>query len=392
MQAFDLSAPASSMPRSGIRAFMDLAWTAGDVIHLEVGEPNFPTPPHIVEAAARAARNGQTKYVANAGVAELREAIADKIRRSNGYVASRDDVVVTAGGVQALYLSMLALVEPGDGVLVPDPGWPNFRMIATLLNGVVQPYRLRAAQEYQPCIEDLDAATTSSTKVLILNSPSNPLGSVMTAARISEILEWSRDRGIWIISDECYDEIVFDESFVSPRSLGSPENVIACYSFSKTYSMTGWRVGYAVAGRADVRDSLAKLQEPLISCVSAPVQAAAVAALRGPQEVVTDMRDAYLARRDAAVLALRSAKKVDVLVPSGAFYLWLDTSPWVADDWALATAMLDQAGVAVAPGSAFGAGGAGFVRISLATEMPVLLDGIGRILAFLDSTRQQAAG
>jgi aspartate aminotransferase len=379
------------MPRSGIRAFMDLAWAAGDVIHLEVGEPNFPTPPHIVEAAARAARDGHTKYVANAGVAELREAIADKIQRCNDYPASRDDVVVTAGGVQALHLSMLALVGPGDGVLMPDPGWPNFRMITTVLNGVVQPYRLRAKEQYQPCIQDLDAATTPSTKALILNSPSNPLGSVMSASRISEILEWSRERGIWIISDECYDEIVFDESFVSPRSLGSPENVIACYSFSKTYSMTGWRAGYAVAGRADVRDSLAKLQEPLISCVSAPVQAAALAALRGSQDPVTDMRDAYLTRRNAAVQALRSAK-VDVLVPSGAFYLWVDTSPWVADDWALATAMLDQAGVAVAPGSAFGARGAGFVRISLATEMSVLLEGIGRILAFLDGTRQQAAG
>jgi aspartate aminotransferase len=379
------------MPRSGIRAFMDLAWSAGDVIHLEVGEPNFPTPPHIVEAAARAARDGQTKYVANAGVVKLREAIADKIRLRNGYPAGRDDVVVTAGGVQALHLSMLALVGPGDGVLVPDPGWPNFRMITTVLNGVVQPYRLRAREQYQPCVEDLDAAATSSTKVLILNSPSNPLGAVLSAARISEILQWSGERGIWIISDECYDEIVFDESFVSPRSLGSPENVIACYSFSKTYSMTGWRVGYAVAGRADVRDALAKLQEPLISCVSAPVQAAAVAALSGPQDVVGTMRDAYLTRRDAAVRALRSAK-VDVLVPAGAFYLWADLSPWVADDWVLATAMLDQAGVAVAPGSAFGEGGAGYVRISLATEMSVLLAGIERMLAFLDGARQRAAG
>jgi aspartate/methionine/tyrosine aminotransferase len=382
MPTFDLSPSTVSMPRSGIRAFMDLAWAAGDVIHLEVGEPNFPTAPHIVEAAARAARDGQTKYVPNAGVPELRHAIADKIRRRNGYAASGDDVVVTAGGVQALHLSMLALIRPGDGVLIPDPGWPNFGMITTVLGGVSQPYHLRQRDGYRPCVEDLDAAATPPTRAMILNSPSNPLGSIVSDARVAEILEWSRERGIWVISDECYDEIVFGPGFVSPRSLSPSEHVISCYSFSKTYSMTGWRIGYAVAPRADVRDCLAKLQEPLIACVNAPTQAAALAALSGPQNVVADMRHVYLARRDAAMAALRAAQ-VDVLAPSGAFYLWVDVSPWVADDWELAAALLTQARVAVAPGSAFGVHGAGFVRISLATEMSALLEGIDRIVGFL---------
>jgi aspartate aminotransferase len=382
MPAFDLSPSTVSMPRSGIRAFMDLAWAAGDVIHLEVGEPNFPTAPHIVEAAARAARDGQTKYVPNAGVPELRASIADKIRRRNGYAVSADDVIVTAGGVQALHLSMLALIRPGDGVLVPDPGWPNFSMITTVLGGVSQPYHLRRRDGYQPFVEELDAAATPSTKAVVLNSPSNPLGSIMSEARASQILRWSRERGIWIISDECYDEIVFGQDFVSPRSLSPSDHVISCYSFSKTYSMTGWRIGYAVAPRADVRDCLAKLQEPLIACVNAPTQAAALAALLGPQDVVGDMRHAYLARRDAAIAALRAAG-VNVLAPSGAFYLWADVSPWAADDWALAAALLTHARVAVAPGSAFGAHGSGFVRISLASEMSALIEGIQRILGFL---------
>ncbi len=143
MSSFTLPAATSSMPRSGIRAFMDLAWAAGDVIHLEVGEPNFPTPPHIVEAADRAARAGMTRYVPNAGVGELREAIAAKLQARNGWSVTSDNVVVTAGGVQALHLALLALLEPGDGVLIPDPGWPNFRMIVTVLSGGVQPYRLR---------------------------------------------------------------------------------------------------------------------------------------------------------------------------------------------------------------------------------------------------------
>jgi aspartate aminotransferase len=388
---FDLSAPTNAMPRSGIRAFMDLAWAAGDVIHLEVGEPNFPTPPHIVEAAARAARDGQTRYVPNAGVPELRQAVADKVRRRNGYPAAGDDVIITAGGIQALHLSMLALIGPGDGVLVPDPGWPNFRMITTMLGGVVQPYPLRPNQRYQPRVEDLDAAANPATRAMILNSPSNPLGSIVSEARVAEILAWSRERGIWIISDECYDEIVFDQAHASPRSLGWSDHVISCYSFSKTYSMTGWRVGYAVVGRDDLRALLAKLQEPLIACVNAPAQAAALAALAGPQEVVAGMRRAYQDRRDAAIAALRAAQ-VEVLAPSGAFYLWADVSPWTTDDWALGTDLLYEARVAAVPGSAFGAHGAGFLRISLATEMPALLEGIRRILEFLAARGRLAPG
>ncbi|MGH9294590.1 MAG: pyridoxal phosphate-dependent aminotransferase, partial [Acidimicrobiales bacterium] len=319
------------MSRSGIRVFMDMAWSAGEVVHLEVGEPSFPTPPHVVEAADSAARAGQTKYVANAGTPELREAIADKLRLRNGWEVKSEDVVVTAGGVEALYLSLLALVEPGDGVLVPDPGWPNFRMMTRALGGSVLAYRLRPEASYQPCVEDLEAAAPPSAKVLILNSPSNPLGSVIPATRIKEVLAWARARGIWVVSDECYDELVFDGAFASVGPLDPTGAAIGCYSFSKTYAMTGWRVGYAVTTEPAVHESLAKLQEAVVSCVNAPAQAAAVAALRGPQDVVTAMRAAYLARRDAAVSLLGSAR-VDVLLPSGAFYLWLDTSPWAGDD------------------------------------------------------------
>jgi aspartate aminotransferase len=379
MSLFKLPATTSGMPRSGIRTFMDLAWAAGDVIHLEVGEPNFPTPPHIVEAANQAARAGQTKYVPNAGIRELREAIATKLKMRNGWAVASDDVVVTAGGIQALYLTLLALLEPGDGVLIPDPGWPNFRMIVTTLSGAVQPYQLRASEHYQPGIADLEAAVTDRTKAMILNSPSNPLGSVASAGRIQDVLAWAAERGIWVISDECYDEIVFDDSFVSPGALNPAEHLVSCYSFSKTYAMTGWRVGYAVTANEKLRAGLAKLQEAVVSCVNAPAQAAATAALQGPQQAVAQMRAAYQARRDAAVAALR-AGGVTVNVPAGAFYLWLDISPWAASDWDFSVSLLERAGVAVAPGSAFGEHGSGSVRISLATDMPVLLEGISRIL------------
>jgi aspartate/methionine/tyrosine aminotransferase len=379
MRELALPHATTSMPRSGIRAFMDRAWAAGEVIHLEVGEPNFPTPRHIVRAADRAARAGQTRYAPNAGISELREAIAAKLLTRNDWPVTSEDVVVTAGGVQALYLTMLALLEPGDAVLVPDPGWPNFRMIVTVLSGSVQPYPLRPEEQYQPSVADLEEAATASTRAVILNSPSNPLGAVATATRIRAVLAWARERGIWVISDECYDEITFDDSFVSAGSLGSPEHLISCYSFSKTYAMTGWRVGYAVTVHPELRAGLAKLQEPVISCVNAPAQAAAVAAMTGSQQVVADMRAAYRTRRDAAVAALR-AGGVPVMAPAGAFYLWLDVSAWASDDWEFAVSLLDQAGVAVAPGSAFGGNGAGHVRISLATDLPVLLAGIARIV------------
>ena len=211
-----LAGTRAAMARSGIRAFMDLAWAAGDVIHLEVGEPNFPTPAHIVEAADRAARAGQTKYTPTTGVAELRRAIADKLNSRNQIDATDANVVVTAGGVQALYLSLMAVAEPGDGVLLPDPGWPNFSMLASVLGAAVQPYRLRPEEQYVPCVEDLEQAASAVHKGANLNSPSNPLGSVLVASRAADILDWARRNRIWVLSDECYDEIVFDDSFVSP--------------------------------------------------------------------------------------------------------------------------------------------------------------------------------
>jgi aspartate/methionine/tyrosine aminotransferase len=363
---------------------MDLAWAAGDVIHLEVGEPNFPTPVHIVEAADRAARTGQTKYTPTKGVAELRRAIADKLNSRNQIDATDANVVVTAGGVQALYLSLMAVAEPGDGVLLPDPGWPNYSMMVTVLGATAQPYRLRPDEQYLPCVDDLERAASPSTRAVILNSPSNPLGSVLMASRGADILDWARQHRIWVLSDECYDEIVFDDSFVSLGALEAGEQVISCYSFSKTYAMTGWRVGYIVSRLSPLVDVLAKVQQAAVSCVNAPAQAAALAALTGPQDCVEQMRTSYLARRDAAVDVLKSAG-VDVLKPAGAFYLWVDASPFTADDWSLATSLLRDVRVAVAPGSAFGSQGLGHLRLSLATETSVLLEGCRRITDYLSA-------
>ncbi len=371
----------AAMPRSGIREIMDAFWQTPGAIPLMTGEPNFPTPPHIVEAAARAARDGKTTYVQNSGIPELRDALAHKVRTRNHYHANAENVIVGAGGVQVLQATFAALLAPGDGILLPDPGWPNFRMMAAMQRAVVQPYALAAEHGWVPTAQHLDECADASTRVLLLNSPSNPLGSVIDRARMAEIVELAERRGWWIISDECYDEITFGDAFCSAAEFADLERTITIYTFSKSYSMTGWRVGYAVA-RESAALQIAKLQEPLISCVNVPAQYAALAALQGSHDVVDTMVAAYRERRDT-VCAQFGAAHIPVLVPDGAFYVWADvrSQPLPSRDYALA--LLRERGVAVAPGSAFGSAGEGYIRVSLATDPTLLHEGVARICGSL---------
>jgi aspartate aminotransferase len=258
------------MPVSRIREIMELAWADPEAIHLEVGEPDFPTPEHVVEAAHKAARAGRTRYAPNAGLPELREALADKVTRRNGYEARPDQVVVTQGGIQALYLVLRALLEPGDEVLLPDPAWPNYRMIAHLLGARVLAYPLVAEGGFLPRLEDLERLVTPRTRAILVNSPSNPLGTVVSRELMEGLLAFARQRGLWFISDEVYDEVVYDDVFVSAGSLADPaDRLVSIYSFSKVYAMTGWRVGYLVAP-PDLARILTGMQEPIISCVNTP--------------------------------------------------------------------------------------------------------------------------
>ena len=369
----------AAMPRSGIREIMDAFWQTPGAIPLMTGEPNFPTPPHVVDAAARAARDGKTGYVQNSGIPELRDALAEKIRTRNHYHAKAENIIVGAGGVQVLQATFAALLAPGDGILLPDPGWPNFRMMAAMQRARVQPYVLTAENDWLPTAELLDRAADASTRVLLLNSPSNPLGSVIGRARMAEIVELAERRGWWIVSDECYDEITFNDAFCSAAEFADLERTISIYTFSKSYAMTGWRVGYAVA-RESAALQIAKLQEPLISCVNVPAQYAALAALQGPHEVVETMVAAYRGRRDS-VCAQFAAAGIPVLVPDGAFYVWADVRAQPLPSREYALHLLREHGVAVAPGSAFGAAGEGYMRISLATEPSLLREGVDRICA-----------
>jgi aspartate aminotransferase len=377
----DVSATIAKMARSGIREIMDAAWQIPDAIVLAVGDPNFPTPPHVVDAADAAARAGKTGYVSNAGITELREALAEKIRSRNGYEVSSNDVVVTNGGVEGIFAALATVLDPGDGILLPDPGWPNFAMDAIMLRARILAYPLVAHNGFLPEIADLERLCDAGTKAILLNSPSNPLGAVIDRARMQEIAAFAASRNLWVISDECYDATVFDDRFVSAAAVCDPERTISIYTFSKTYAMTGWRVGY-VAGPPRAIAQIAKLQEPLISCVNVPAQHAALAALTGPQDIVAHMVSAYRERRDEVCRRLAAAN-VPALPPSGGFYVWADVRASGLSSRDLAFTLLRERGVAVAPGTAFGANGEGFVRISLATEPAALYEGIDRLIAAL---------
>jgi aspartate aminotransferase len=370
------------MPVSRIREIMELAWEKPEVIHLEVGEPDFPTPEHVVEAAYEAARTGHTRYAPNAGLPELREALADKVTRRNGYEARPDQVVVTQGGIQALYLALLALLEPGDEVLLPDPAWPNFRMIAHLLGARVLPYPIVSEGDFLPRLEDLERLVTPRTRAILVNTPSNPLGTVVPRELADTLLEFARRRDLWYISDEVYDEVVFDDAFVSAGAVADPgDRLVSVYSFSKVYAMTGWRVGYLVAP-PDLTKLLTGMQEPIVSCVNTPAQLAALAAVTGPQAVVREMREFYREWRDE-LLEILDRGNLPSSQPSGAFYVWTDISKAGVRSMDFARSLIEREHVAVAPGSAFGDLGEGYVRLSLASSRQDLVEGASRLVRFV---------
>lgn len=378
-----MTAPARrvvELPRSGIRAVMELAAVVPDALHLEVGEPDFPTPPHIVEAAAAAARDGHTKYTASRGYLSLREAIAAKVAASNGFTVSPSEVVVVSGAVTALMEAFLAIVEPGDVVLLPDPGWPNTEMMVVLAGGRPVRYPLLAESGFEP---DLDALTDlvrrERPKAIYVNSPGNPTGGVFSHATIERICELAESGDAFIVSDECYEAITFDAPHHSPASL-VPQRTLSAFSFSKTYAMTGWRVGY-LAAPTPLAELVAKIQEPVISCASAISQKAAEAALNGPQDIVGEMVTAYRSRRDALVATLREAGML-VAEPRGAFYVMANVSRSGLDGRAFALRLIEERGVAVAPGDTFGPAAGNLVRISLASDAQTLAEGARRIIAF----------
>jgi aspartate/methionine/tyrosine aminotransferase len=371
------SANITTMPRSGIRAIMELAWTVENPIHLEVGEPNFTTPDHIMAAASQAASAGFTRYTPNAGIPELREVLAGKVRERNGIEADTGQIIVTPGAVAGLFSTLAALVDPGMEVLLGDPAWPNYELMTRLLGMNTVRFPMHAEQGFIPRAADIEPHITERTRAIVLNSPGNPSGAITPAEVQHELLELCRQYDLWVLSDEVYDEMWFDHPPVAMAPFDTDGRVVTFYSFSKTYAMTGWRVGYLVAA-PDVVEHIVKAQEPITSCVNAPAQKAAVAAITGPQECVTEMREAYHERRDL-VSALLDDHGLPYVRPTGAFYLMADVSGAGMNDLEFARRLVLERGVAVVPGTTFGPDSGAFVRISLATATDPLLEGVGRL-------------
>jgi aspartate aminotransferase/aminotransferase len=376
-----LSENVANMPRSGIREIMELAAGIPDVIHLEVGEPNFDTPKHIVDAAIGAVRGGFTKYTPNAGIGSLREAIAEKLRTDNHLDVDVDNVVVTTGGVGGMTSAILATVQAGDEVLLPDPGWPNYVSATRFIGATPVPYPLDPSEGFLPDLEALERAVTRRSKLIMLNSPSNPTGVVYPRRMIQELVDFARRHDLYLLSDEVYEHIVFEGEHVSPGTLDKDGRVIGSYSFSKTYAMTGWRVGY-IAARKDIAAAVIKLQEPLTSCVNGMAQKACEAALKGPQDCVQTMRESYKHRRDVAVDILKSYDLLNY-VPGGAFYVFVSIARAGMESYSFAKELIKKKGVAVAPGGTFGEVGKDYVRVSLATEEGQLREGLKRIGDFV---------
>jgi aspartate/methionine/tyrosine aminotransferase len=379
-----LATRAVAARRSAIREVFDLANRLPDAIRLEIGEPSFATPRHVVDAAFEAARAGRTGYTPNGGYATLRAALAEKIARVDGYEIDPDCVVVTPGAMNALFSIYLALLEPGDEVLLPTPGFPNMDEMVRLLGGEPVFYRLDAAHGYLPSRDELEPLITPRTKAIFANTPGNPTGAVFPTETVRGLAELAAERGVWLVSDEVYDELVLDDlPHVAAAALVPEGQVVSVYSFSKVYAMTGWRVGYCAAP-PELADVLRKLQEPEVSCPSAISQHAAEAVLRGPRDEFDLMREAYRERRDRAVVEA-VAHGLSVFRTQGTFYMLVDVAASGLSPREFTLRALQEHRVAVAPGEVFGPGGEGLVRISFGVEPDVLAEGMARIARAVES-------
>jgi aspartate aminotransferase len=354
-----------------------------DIIHLEIGEPDFATPRHIVEAAKQALDEGWTHYGPPQGLPELREAIAAYICRTRGIQVGPEHVSVVPGGKPIIFFPMLALIEPGDEVIYPNPGFPIYESMINFLGAKPVPIPLIEERGFSFDLDRLRDSLSPKTKLLILNSPHNPTGGVIPAADIRAIAEMVLDRDVMVLADEIYSRIYFDQPPLSIATIpGMLEKTILLDGFSKTYAMTGWRMGYGVMPNWLV-EAVNKLMVNSNSCTASFTQRAGIAALNGPQEAVTAMVAEFRRRRDAFCAGLNALPGFRCAIPGGAFYAFPNITGTGFTSEALADALLQKAGVACLSGTAFGAYGEGYLRFSIANSYENLMAAIDRIRKFL---------
>jgi aspartate aminotransferase len=371
-----------TVPASGIRRIYLLASELDNVISLSVGEPDVAVAPHIAEAAKAAWDRDDTNYTANGGIPELRAAIVEKLARDNHLHVDTEQVWATIGATQALHQALHLTLAAGDEVLIPDPGYTVFTMAPRMLDALPVPYSLRPDRGFMPDLAELESLVTDRTRVLVVNSPSNPLGSVFPEPVLRELLAFAKRHDLWVLSDEVYEYFTWDQPHVSLAALDDDDRVFTVFSLSKTYAMTGIRIGYLVTPRG-LAQTMRSVQEASISCVNTPGQWAAIAAITGSQQNVADARVHYQANI-AAATELLDAKNIEYLRPAGTFYLWVrvdHVSDGDVAEWA--ERFLVEERVAISPGSAFGRTGEGWIRVSLAADRTELLAGLERLPAHI---------
>ncbi|GBD09546.1 Aspartate aminotransferase [Candidatus Thermoflexus japonica] len=350
-----------------------------EIIHLEIGEPDFDTPAHIKAAAVRALDEGYTHYTPAAGIPALREAIADYIRRTRGIPVGPENVVVVPGGKPIMFFAILALVEEGDEVIYPNPGFPIYESMINFVGGRPVPLRLRMENEFRVDVEELARLITPRTRMLILNSPANPTGGVLTREDLAAIAELCLKHDLVVLSDEIYSRILYEGEHVSIASFpGMRERTIILDGFSKTYAMTGWRLGYGVMPEP-LAEAVTRLMINSNSCTAAFTQIAGIAALTGPQDDVDRMVAAFRERREVMVEGLNRIPGFRCLKPKGAFYAFPNIEGTGMSSRELASYLLEEAGVAVLSGTAFGEYGEGFLRLSFANSVENIQKALERI-------------
>jgi len=353
------------------------------IIHLEIGEPDFDTPKNIVDAAIKSLLAGDTHYTPSAGTMEVRTSIAKYVSKTRGINFVPDEVVMVPGGKPIMFYSIIALIEEGDEVIYPNPGFPIYESMINFMGGKAVPIQLKEEKEFAFDPEELKNLITDKTKMLILNTPQNPTGGILTRKDIERIAEIIKDTDITILSDEIYSRLIFEgEPFSISQVPGFKERTIILDGFSKTYAMTGWRAGYGVMN-LDLAQKIAKLMTNSNSCTNAMVQKACIEALEGPQDGADKMREEFIARREIIIEGLNSIKGFSCVMPHGAFYAFPNITKTGYNSRDLNDHLLYKGGVAALSGTAFGAYGEGYLRFSYANSRENIKEAVKRIKAVL---------
>jgi len=367
--AFEVLAKAKALEKQG-----------RDIVHLEIGEPDFDTPKNIKEAAMKALNAGYTHYVPSAGIPEFRETIAEYISKTRNIKAEADEVVVTPGAKPIMFFAILACANPGEEVMYPNPGFPIYESVINFANAKPVPLPLKEENEFRLDLEDFKKKVTKKTKMIILNSPENPTGGVLTREDLKAIADCISDRNdVLVLSDEIYSRIIYEGGHESIASLpGMKEKTIILDGFSKTYAMTGWRLGYGVM-RKDIAQKIAQLMTNSNSCTCAFIQMAGIEALKGPQTEPERMDAEFKKRREVIVSGLNKIEGITCKKPRGAFYVFPNITGTGMDCRKLGDYLLNKAGVAVLPGTSFGKYGEGYLRLSFANSIENLKKALDRI-------------